>query len=145
MLPKSTRLLFLDTLPILRLLEFHPDYYPVLSSLLDKIYEKNIPMIVTPLSLTEISSRAFQQGQAPLARQYYEFFTRSRLLRLHPIDAATALEAARLHAKFGMGTTEALQLAASQLCGADLLLTGNGKWREWCDSEVLTLDELLQH
>lgn len=142
-LPKSTRLLFLDTLPILRLLEFHPDYYPVLSRLLDTVYERRIQMITSPIALMEASTAAFAKNNSALAQQYREFFTRSAQLSLREIDAGIALEAARLRALHKIAPTEALQLATALHCGADLLLTGNPRWREWIDTEILTLDDLL--
>ncbi len=143
MLPKSTRLLFLDTLPVLRLLEFHPDYYPALSALLDAVHEKNVPMVTSPMTLMEMSLQAFRQNQPALARQYQEFFTRSRLLRVRETDAGIAVEAARLQALHALSTSEALQVATAVVSGADLLLCGNARWKEFCDADVLTLDELL--
>ena len=142
-LPKSTRLLFLDTLPVLRLLEFHPDYYAPLSSLLDNVYERLIQMVTSPITLMEASTQAFRKEQSFLAQQYREFFTRSKHLQVREIDAPIAMEAARLKALHRLDSCTSLQLATATLCGADLVLTGDARWKNWCDLEILTLDELL--
>lgn len=143
-LPKSARLLYLDTLPILRLLEFHADYYPALLRLLDVVYERRIQMITSSLTLMEVATAAFRKDNVPLAQQYHEFFTRSAYLQVREADAAIALLAARLRAQYQLGCAEALQLGTAQHCGADLIVTGNPQWREWCAADVLTLDELLE-
>jgi len=143
MLPKSTRLLFLDALPILRLLEFHADYYPALSVLLDTVYTRRIQMIASPMTLMDAARVAFRMDNPVLAQQYHEFFTRSAHLSLRDIDASVVMEAALLREKYAFSVSESIQLATANVCGADLLLTGNTRWRDWCQAEVLTLDDLL--
>lgn len=142
-LPKSTRLLFLDTLPVLRLLEFHPEYYPPLSALLDTVYERRIQMITSPVTLMEASTQAFRKDQAFLAQQYREFFTRSKHLQVREIDAPIAMEAARLRALHSLDCGTSLQLATAIHSGADLVLAGDPRWKNWCDLEILTLEDLL--
>lgn len=137
---KNTRLVYLDTLPILRLLEFHPDYYPIMSRLLDQIYENRIQMITSTLVLQEVATAAFRKNQEALAQQYHEFFTRSSRLSLRELDTSIAMRAAALRAQHHLGTAEAISLATAQHCGADFIIAGNTKWQEWCPVEVITLE-----
>ena len=68
----QSRVLFLDSGPLVRLLQMHPDYYPAVSGVLDMVYEKNVQVLVSPITLFEISGRAFENGEGVLARQYRE-------------------------------------------------------------------------
>ena len=71
---EQSRILFLDSGPLVRLLQMHPDYYPAVSGVLDMVYEKNIQVLVSSVTLFEISQKAFGANEGVLARQYREFF-----------------------------------------------------------------------
>lgn len=139
---ENARLLYLDQGPVERLLEFHADYYPVVSAVLDLVYGKNIQMVGSPVTLHSICTRAFSKGNAVLAREYREFFTRSRHLVLRDVDAEIALSAAEFRAKHRLGVEESLSLATAFVTGADVVFTEHESWKNYLDSEVITLDDL---
>ncbi|WP_304246909.1 hypothetical protein [Fibrobacter succinogenes] len=70
----QSRILFLDSGPLVRLLQMHPDYYPAVSGILDMAYEKNVQVLVSSVTLFEIAQKAFGANEGVLARQYREFF-----------------------------------------------------------------------
>ena len=94
----QSRVLFLDTGPLVRLLQMHPDFYPAVSDVLDMVYEKNIQVLVSPVTLFEISQKAFECGEGVLARQYREFFEHSKNVKVCPVDAEISVKAAELYA-----------------------------------------------
>ena len=51
---QQSRILFLDTGPLVRLLQMHPDFYPTVSDILDMVYEQNIQVLVSPVTLFEL-------------------------------------------------------------------------------------------
>lgn len=140
---EKIRHLFIDVSPIERLLEFSTPYYPVVSGVLDTVYEKKIKMIVSPLTLQRVSYRAFLTQNDVLARQYREFFTRSDLLYLREVDSEIALKAAEFQAKYSLNMDESIQLATAFWSGADGILTENQEWKNYLDISVITLQDLL--
>lgn len=61
---EQSRILFLDTSAVVRLLQMHPDFYPVVSSVLDYAYEKNVTILTSSVTLFELSRKACVAGRA---------------------------------------------------------------------------------
>lgn len=144
---EQSRMLFLDSGPLVRLLQMHPDFYPAVSGVLDMVYEKNIQVLVSSVTLFEISCKAFVSGEGVLARQYREFFEHSANVKVCPVDAEISVKAAELYAasqKTNHKITEAesLRLATAFVNGADCLLTECANFRNLSDVLVVTLDEI---
>ena len=143
----QSRVLFLDSGPLVRLLQMHPDYYPAVSGVLDMVYEKNVQVLVSPITLFEISGRAFENGEGVLARQYREFFEHSKNVKVCPVDAEVSLKAAELFAAASrtnhkISEAESLRLATAFVNGADCILTECANFRTLTDALVVTLDEV---
>ena len=143
----QSRVLFLDSGPLVRLLQMHPDFYPAVSGILDMAYEKNVQVLLSSVTLFEISSRAFENGEGVLARQYREFFEKSKNVRCCEVDAEVSVKAAELFAaasRTNLKITEAesLRLATAFVNGADCILTECANFRSLSDALVVTLDEV---
>ena len=144
---QQSRILFLDTGPLVRLLQMHPDFYPMVSDILDMVYEKNIQVLVSPVTLFEISGKAFASGEGVLARQYREFFENSANVKVCPVNAEISVKAAELYAasqktNHKITEGESLRLATAFVNGADCILTESANFRTLTDALVVTLDEL---
>ena len=113
---EKSRVLFLDTGAVVRLLQMHPDYYPVVSSVLDFAYENNLTVLVSNVTLFEISKKAFAAGEV-------------------------AVKAAEFAAK-NLSTEESMRLATAYVCGADCILTDCVKFRDMTDIPAVLLDEV---
>ena len=138
---EKSRVLFLDTGTIVSLLQMNPDYYPVVSSVLDYAYENNVTLLVSSVTLFEISRRAYAANEGVLARQYREFFEHSRNVKSCEVTGEIAAKAAELAAK-GLSTEESLRLATAFVCGADCILTDCASFRDMTDIPVVMLDEV---
>ncbi len=138
---EKSRVLFLDTGTIVSLLQMNPDYYPVVSSVLDYAYENNVTLLVSSVTLFEFSRRAYVANEGVLARQYREFFEHSRNVKSCEVTGEIAVKAAELAAK-GLSTEESLRLATAFVCGADCILTDCASFRDMTDISVVTLDEV---
>ena len=143
----QSRILFLDSGPLVRLLQMHPDFYPAVSGVLDMVYEKNIQVLISSVTLFEISRKAFGANEGVLARQYREFFEKSKNVRCCEVDAEVSVKAAELYAAASrtnhkLTEGEALRLATAYVNGADAILTECAAFRDATDIAVFTLDEI---
>lgn len=139
---ENSRILFLDEKPIRRLLEFRSEFYPVMLRVLDIVYARGIQMVASPITLANISRRAYERGAAVLAREYREFFTKSSQFVLREVDADTALVSARFRAERRLSLEDSLQMATAYVCGADLVLSENASLKDLGDLNVVLLSEL---
>jgi predicted nucleic acid-binding protein len=140
---ENARILFLDEMPVRRLLEFRSEFYPVMLRVLDIAYARGIQMVVSPATLEGVCHRAFEKNEPVLAREYKEFFTKSAQLVLRETDAEVAFFAAKFRAEHRLQAREALQLATAYVSGADVLLTENAAFRDALDLNVVLLSELV--
>lgn len=139
---ENSRILFLDEMPVRRLLEFRSEFYPVMLRVLDIAYARGIQMVASPITLSNFSQRAYERNEPVLAREYREFFTRSSQLSLREVDAEVALVAAKFRAERHLELADALQMATAYVCGADLVLTENAELLELAGMNVVLLSEL---
>ncbi len=144
---EQSRILFLDTSAVVRLLQMHPDYYPVVSEVLDYAYEKNITLLASSVTLFELSQKACVAGEGVLARQYREFFENSSNVKLCDVNGEIAVKAAELFAAAGrtnhkISEADSLRLATAFVNGADCILTENANFASATDIPVVTLDEV---
>lgn len=144
---EKSRILFLDTSAVVRLLQMHPDYYPVVSEVLDYAYEKNITLLASSVTLFELSRKACVAGEGVLARQYREFFEHSSNVKLCDVNGEIAVKAAELFAAANrtnhkLTEAESIRLATAFINGADCILTENENFANATDIPVVTLDEV---
>ena len=139
---QQSRILFLDTLPLVRLLQMHPDYYGSVSEVLDLAYEKNLTILVSSVTLFEISKQAFSAHEGVLAR--FENSANVICCDVTPEISVKAAElfaaAARSNHKLTEG--ESLRLATAFVKGADCIVTECSAFRDATDISVVTLDEI---
>ena len=143
----QSRILFLDSGPLVRLLQMHPDFYPAVSGILDMAYEKNVQVLVSSITLFEITQKAFGANEGVLARQYREFFENSKNVCCCEVNAEVSVKAAELYAasqktNHKLSENEALRLATAFVNGADCILTECANFRDATDVAVFTLDEI---
>ena len=144
---EKSRILFLDSVPLMRLLQMHPDYYPSISEILDAVYEDGKQLLVSSITLFEISCRACESGEGVLSRQYREFFEHSRNVRCCDVTSEVAVKAAELHAAAArtnhrLTESEAQRLATAFVNGADCIVSECRAFRDATDIPVVSLDEI---
>ena len=137
----------MDSGPLVRLLQMHPDFYPAVSGVLDMVYEKNVQVLVSSVTLFEIAQKAFGANEGVLARQYREFFEKSKNVRCCEVDAEVSVKAAELYAAASrtnhkLTEGESLRLATAYVNGADAILTECAAFRDATDIAVFALDEI---
>ena len=73
---EQSRILFLDSGPLVRLLQMHPDYYPVVSGVLDGVYENNVQVLVSSVTLFEICKK-ISNDEIKINVKSFKQFTKS--------------------------------------------------------------------
>ena len=134
--------IFLDTAPLIYFFEKHPDYYPRIAALLDRILGQGVQMVTSMVTYIELATQPARQGNARLVAKYREFMTNSEGLSIHPITLDVADVAVNYRARFGLRTPDALQLAVAEVCGADWVLTNDSRWKRLPDVNVVLVSEL---
>ncbi len=109
---------------------------------LDIVYARGIQMVASPITLANVSRRAYEKGAAVLAREYREFFTKSSQFMLRDVDADIAMVSANFRAERRLNLEDSLQMATAYVCGADLVLSENASLKDLGDMNVVLLSEL---
>jgi predicted nucleic acid-binding protein len=90
----------------------------------------------------EVLVQPIRDGNDALAREYREILRSSSALKVAPVSAEIAGEAARLRAIFGLRTPDAVQLATAVISQAAAFLTNDADFSKLRVSglEILVLD-----
>jgi predicted nucleic acid-binding protein len=103
----------LDTAPLIYFIENHPLYFPLVEPFFAAVERDEIEVVTSTLTLAEVLVRPYRQGNEALAREYSDILLRARNVTTFPVSPEIAAEAARLRAKHGIRTPDAIQLATA--------------------------------
>ena len=65
----SGDIIFLDTAPFIYFFERHPDYFPALEMLFDRLYEVDAQAITSIITYIELTTLPARQGEKQLVRK----------------------------------------------------------------------------
>ena len=139
---KSSDILFLDTAPFIYFFEQHPDYFPALETMFDRLYETGAQAITSIITYIELTTHPARQGEKQLVRKYRDYLTNSENISLFPLDLTIADHAVELRAQHHFKTPDAIQLGTAVACGADLVITNDKEWRRFEEVRVVMLEDL---
>lgn len=118
-LPRGTRV-FVDTSPLIYLLEDDPDHLPRFEGLFAAIETGHLALMISAITLTEILTGPLRAGQTGLARRYEAVLSQHQIL---PINSSVAVLAAQLRVEHGLAMPDALQVATAVEGNAALFVT----------------------
>ena len=139
---KSSDILFLDTAPFIYFFDQHPDYFPALETMFDRLYETGAQAITSIITYIELTTHPARQGEKQLVRKYRDYLTNSENISLFPLDLNIADHAVELRAQHHFKTPDAIQLGTAVACGADLVITNDKEWRRFEEVRVVMLEDL---
>ena len=122
------RVLMLDTMVFSYHLSGHADYTPVTSTILRAVESGAVAGLTTTITLAELLTRPAQERDRQALRDYELYLTNFPNLKLVPLDAAVAREAALVRAATGLRMPDAIQIAAARINGADTIATNDRAW-----------------
>lgn len=135
--------LFIDTAPLIYLIEQHPLYFPIVQEIVHRVDEGTIMAYSSVITLTEVLTHPVRLGRADLVEKYRRILLQARNFTLSPIDAATAELAATLRAQHNLRTPDALQVAAASILECDAILTNDTALKRISQPRVILVDELI--
>jgi predicted nucleic acid-binding protein len=139
---KSGEIIFLDTAPFIYFFERHPDYFPALEMLFDRLYETDAQAITSIITYIELTTHPARQGKVQLVRKYRDYLTNSENISLFPLDLKIADQAVELRAQHHFKTPDAIQLGTAVACGADYIITNDKDWQRVEDIQVVMVGDL---
>ncbi len=138
------RLVLLDTMVFIYLLEEHPVYASMAATVLEAIETEQLTGVTSTLTLTELLMAPAQVDDTQAMQDYELYLTHFPNLIVYPLDVETAREAARVRVMTGLPTPDAIQLATATVAGADVIITNDKRWqRKIGDLRILLLDDYV--
>jgi predicted nucleic acid-binding protein len=115
----------LDTVALVYFLERHPVHHNTASRILKRIEEGRIAGVMSSLVFAELLVPAFRAGDNPRAGCVLRLLTSLPNLKVFDITPEISAEAARLRARYGLRTPDAIHAATALAAGADVLVTND--------------------
>jgi predicted nucleic acid-binding protein len=140
------RLVAVDTAPFIYFVEQHPIFNPRVRPLFVALEAGDCSAITSTVTLVEVLVQPIRNGNLALAREYREILRSSSAMKMVPVTAEIAAEAARLRATFGLRTPDAIQLATAVVSQAAVFVTNDAHFSKLllAGLEILVLDAVAK-
>lgn len=133
---------FIDTAPIIYLLEDHPLFSESSRKIVGEYFDKGLTLCTSVLTYTEYSVVPFRSGHPEKVRDL-ESFAKDACLQVFDVSKEMALGAARLRAKYvGLKAMDSLQLACALEKNCSVFLTNDKQLRQVEEIECRLLTSL---
>lgn len=132
----------LDTAPLIFYIEEHPVYLPIVDPLFRAAADGRLMLVTSMITLIEVLTHPMRHGHDALAEQYRNILLAARGLRIEPVSAVVAEQAASLRATHGLRTPDAVQVATALCAGAGVFVTNDARLSELPELQVIVLDRL---
>lgn len=132
----------LDTAPLIYYIEEHPSYLPIVEPFFEALADGAFAAVTSTITLAEVLTQPLRQGDTQLAALYRELLLAAEGLMVLPVGNDIAEGAARLRAKYGFRTPDAIQLATGITSKAAAFLTNDFRLSAMLELRVIVLDQL---
>ena len=139
---KAGDIIFLDTAPFIYFFQKHPDYFPAMEMLFNRLYETDAQAITSIITYIELTTHPARQGKSQLVRKYRDYLTNSENISLFPLDLNIADQAVDLRAQHHFKTPDAIQLGTAVACGADYIITNDHNWQRFKEIRIVMIGDL---
>ena len=139
---KGVRQLALDTASLIYFVEKHPDYYPLMQAIVDKVDTGDLVATGSTLVLAEVLVQPFRVGNTDLAQKYEGILSGSRSFGLLPVSSTVARQAATIRATYNLRLPDALHAATALVSSSDAFLTNDVTFRRVSELSVILLSDL---
>jgi predicted nucleic acid-binding protein len=134
---------FLDTAPVIYLVEGNPRYIAALRPLFERIDAGDAEAVVTPITLAECLVHPLRRGDRALTDTFGRLLASGHPTLMVDIDALIGRRAAELRATHNLTLTDSLQLSASIAAECDVFLTNDRRLERVNEARVIVLDDML--
>ena len=136
--------IFIDTAPIIYYIEAHPQFGPLVKTIIDALQAEKFIAFSSVVTLTEVLPKPIEAGDEKLARRFAEFLKFGRNINLIEISESIAEKAGRLRGEYShLRTIDAIQMSAALDIDADIFLTNDATLKKIKEINVLVLKDYL--
>lgn len=136
--------IFIDTAPIIYYIEAHPQFGPLVKTIIDGLQTGKFIVFSSVVTLTEVLPKPIEAGDEKLARKFAEFLKFGRNINLIEISESIADKAGRLRGEYPhLRTIDAIQISAALDVDADIFLTNDGTLKKIKEINVFILKDYL--
>ncbi|MCS6949918.1 MAG: PIN domain-containing protein [bacterium] len=128
------RRIYLDSAPVIYLVEQVSPFYTRLQSLLDG----SDLLVLSDLTRLECRVLPMRRGDTQLLADYDSFFT-TRVSEVVPLEAAVIDRATEIRAYYSFGVADSIHLAAAMAARCDLFLTNDVRLAGFEGIQVVTV------
>jgi predicted nucleic acid-binding protein len=133
----------LDTDPLIYLIEENLTFLPFVRPFFEAVDRGEFRVVTWIVTLTEVLVHPMRRGDQKLADQYRRILLHSSHVTAEPVSEIIADEAARLRARHGLRTPDAIQLATAIRSGASSFLTNDSRLPSLAPLNMLVLNQLI--
>jgi len=132
----------LDSSVFIYYLEANPAYVDMAGEVFGWLERSQNTAVTSTLTMTELLVHPYRESNEAMVNQYYGLLSLFPNLEWIATDLAIADTAARIRARHGLRTPDALQVATAIRTGASALLTNDSGIARVEETEVGVLDQL---
>jgi predicted nucleic acid-binding protein len=133
--------IFLDTAPVIYLVEKNPAYASKVQPLFDQLDSGNLTAVVSPITLAECLVLPYKLGKPDVAQIFTDLLVNSDSVVFFSVDETTADKAAELRAHYNLTLTDAFQVAIAIQAGCDAFLTNDIDLKRVIEIPILVVSE----
>ncbi|MBI5828755.1 MAG: PIN domain-containing protein [Chloroflexi bacterium] len=139
---QTTTRLFLDTAPVIYLVEQNPRYIAIVDAIFERVDEGGLAAVASPVTLAESLVAPYRLGRPEVAEAFMELLAGGEGVTFVAIDSIVAASAADFRARYNLSLPDALQAAVALVAGCDAFLTNDAALKRVTELRVITLDEV---
>ena len=132
----------LDTNVLVYVLEDVVPYATIGQAIVDAIESRHVSAVLASIGLAELATGPAQSGDPALVERYVDELRSVDGLRIEPLSAEIAVDAAIIRGSRHIGLADAIHLATARAAGATAFVTNDRSLRRSTKLEVIYLDDL---
>lgn len=123
------RLVFLDTMVFVYLLEQNPTYIAMAETIFAEVEAGRLEALTTVLTLAEVLTGPAQAQDVEAMHDYELYLTSFPHLKIVEVERQHASTIAQVRAATGLRTPDAIQIAVATVAGADAIIGNDKAWK----------------
>jgi predicted nucleic acid-binding protein len=140
----ESKVVAVDSAPIIYYLEEHPEYSAAADELFGAIRQRHASGLTSIITLLEVLVLPLRRGRKDLAEQYRRLLLHTRAVTVVNIDGPICELAAQLRANYPwLRTPDAIQVATATAHRADVIVTNDERWKRLTEIPVMVLKDYV--
>jgi len=133
-----------DTRPFIYHLDAHLRYGPAAAALFEWLERRGSSGVTSTITMTELLVHPYRNNDINRVNTIYALTSTYPHLSWVPPTLALADQAARLRAKYGLRTPDAIQVATAISAGATGFVGNDNGFKRVTEVEILLLDDVVE-